>query len=339
MAAATYDAILKEIRAGKFSPVYLLHGEEPYFIERVADAIEAHALTENEKVFNQSTLYGKDTDARTVIDYCRQYPMMSQRKVVILKEAQMMPSDQFAMLEQYLSRSAPTTILVICYMHKKVDGRTTFMKVAKANALVLESKKLYQNELPSWIENVAREKGVTIDREAVEVLFEYIGNDLTRIANEIDKLKIGLNGETVIPVDAVYDNIGINREYNVFELQKALGMKDFTGTEKILQNLTSNMKTSPLVMILGTFFSYFTKLLVIRSMPRATDKDLAAAIGQSSTYFVKEYKAAASKYSMHSLEKIIGILRAYDHKSKGIGNPNKDDAALLREMVQRIFAA
>ena len=343
MAAPTLTSILKDIKARKFSPVYLLHGEEPYFIEQIADAIEKHALSESEKVFNQIVLYGKDTDARTVIDYCRQYPMMSQYKVVILKEAQMMSSDQFQGLEIYLDKSAPTTILVICYMHKKIDGRTSFAKTAKSKAFVFESKKLYDNQVPAWIQSVTKDKGLSIDAEAIEVLYEYIGNDLSRIANEIEKLKIGLRSspgnEKHITSSAVYDNIGINREYNVFELQKAVGLKDFVSTEAILQNLTANMKSSPLIMIVGTFFSYFTKLMIVSSLGKATDQEIAHAIGQNSTYFVLEYKTAASRYSIASLEKIIGIIRSYDLRSKGIHSRNADDGELLREMVQRIFYA
>lgn len=339
MAAPTLTSILKDIKARKFAPVYLLHGEEPFFIEQIADAIESHALTESEKVFNQMVLYGKDVDARAVVDTCRQYPMMSQYKVVILKEAQMMQSEQFQNLEPYIDKSAPTSILVICYMYKKVDGRTNLMKTAKSKALVFESKKLYSNQVPEWIESMARDQGMTIDSDAVEVLFEYIGNDLPRIANEIVKLKIGLKEDRRITAAAVYDNIGINREYNVFELQKAVGLRDYSGTEMILQNLTANMKSSPMVMIVGTFFSYFTKLLVIRSMSKASDQELAQALGQSSTFFIKEYKAAASKYSVASLDKIVCILRDYDMKSKGMGSRNVEEGELLREMVQRIFYA
>ena len=332
-------SILKDIKARKFSPVYLLHGEEPYFIEQIADAIEATALSESEKVFNQIVLYGKDSDARTVIDCCRQYPMMSQHRIVILKEAQMMQSDQFLSLETYIDKSAPTTIFVICYMHKKVDGRTHLMKTAKSKALVFESKKLYDNQVPDWIEAIAMDQGMHIEKDAVEVLYEYIGNDLPRIANEITKLKIGLNSEKQITSAAVYDNIGVNREYNVFELQKTVGMKDIVGTERILQNLSANMKSSPLVMIIGTFFSYFTKLLIVRSLSRGTDQELAQALGQSSTFFVKDYKSAAANYSIASLEKVIGIIRTYDLKSKGIDSRNQEEGELLREMVQRIFYA
>lgn len=338
MAAPTLASIQKDIKARKFSPVYLLHGEESFFIEQIAEAIEVNALSESERVFNQIVLYGKDADARTVIDYCRQYPMMAQYRMIMVKEAQMMNSDQFLALEPYIDKSAPTTILVICYMHKKVDGRTSLMKTAKSKAFVFESKKLYDNQVPEWIESIVRNQKLTIDKEAVEVLFEYIGNDLSRIANEITKLKIGLK-EAHITAAAVYDNIGVNRDYNVFELQKTLGLKDYVGTEIILQNLTANMKSSPLVMIFGTFFSYFTKLLIIRSLSRASDQELAQAIGQASTFFIREYKAASSKYSVASLEKIIGIIRTYDLKSKGMGSRNKGDGELLREMVQRIFFA
>jgi len=339
MAAPTLASILKDIKGGKFSPVYLLHGEEPFFIEQIADAIESTALTESERVFNQLVLYGKDVDARAIVDNCRQYPMMAQHRVVIVREAQMMQPSEFLALEPYIEKSAPTTILVICYMYKKVDGRTNLMKTAKAKALVFESKKLYDNKIPEWIESEARAHGMTIDKEAVEVLFEYVGNDLPRIANELKKLQIGLHGQKQITAPAVFDNIGVNREYNVFELQKAVGSKDFVGTEIILQNLTANMKSSPLVMVVATFFSYFTKLLIVRSLGRASDQEIAQALGQNSTYFVREYKSAANKYSVASLEHIIGIIRNYDLKSKGMESRNQDAGALLREMVQRIFYA
>jgi DNA polymerase-3 subunit delta len=216
MAAPTLPAILKDIKARKFASVYLLHGEEAYFIEQIADAIESKALTESEKVFNQVVCYGKDSDARIVIDNCRQYPMMSQHRLVIVKEAQMMPSDQFLGLEPYIAKSAPTTILVICYMYKKADGRTNLMKTAKSKAVVFESKKLYSNQIPQWIESYCKEQGLSPDGDAIEVLYEYIGNDLPRLANEIQKLKIGLQGQPKITSGAVYDNIGVCREYNLF---------------------------------------------------------------------------------------------------------------------------
>lgn len=339
MAAPTHSSILKDIKAGRFAPVYLLHGEEPFFIEQIADAIETSALTDSEKVFNQIILYGKEADARTVLDYCRQYPMMAQRRVVIVKEAQMMSSDQFLNLEPYISKSADTTVLVICYMHKKVDGRTNLMKTAKSKAVVFESKKLYSNQVPDWIDNYCRDIGLTIDRSAVEILYEYIGNDLSRLSNEIAKLRIGAPPDGKISPGIVYDNIGVSREYNVFELQKAIGLRDYSGTEQIVQNLMANMRSNPLVMIIGIFFSYFTKLLIVRSLPRASDQELAQALGQHSTYFVREYKAAARQYSVASLEQIVNVIRTYDMKSKGIGTRNQEDRELLREMVQRIFHA
>ena len=339
MAAPTHASILKDIQNRKFAPVYLLHGEEPFFIEQIAAAIEEKVLTESEKVFNQHVLYGRDVDARTVLDACRQYPMMAQYKVVILKEAQMMSSEQFLSLEPYLAKSAESTILVICYMYKKVDGRTNLMKTAKSTAVVFESKKLYPNQVPAWIEAHCRQEGIQVDRDAVEILYEYIGNDLPRLANEISKLKIGLQGKNQVTADAVYDNIGVSREFNVFELQKCIGTRDYVGTEKILRNLTANMKSNPLIMIVGIFFSYFTKLMIIRALPRASDQELAQAIGQSSTYFLNEYKAAAARFTLSGLEKIVAIIRTYDMKTKGMGSRNPDDGELLREMVQRIFHA
>jgi DNA polymerase-3 subunit delta len=339
MAAPTLPAILKDIKARKFASVYLLHGEEAYFIEQIADAIESKALTESEKVFNQVVCYGKDSDARTVIDNCRQYPMMAQHRLVIVKEAQMMPSDQFLGLEPYIAKSAPTTILVICYMYKKADGRTNLMKTAKSKAVVFESKKLYSNQIPQWIESYCKEQGLSPDGDAIEVLYEYIGNDLPRLANEIQKLKIGLQGQPKITSGAVYDNIGVSREYNLFELQKAIGLKDLLSVEVIVQNLTSNMKSNPMVMITGIFFSYFSKLLIVRSIPGASDQEVAQALGQHSTFYVREYKAAAARYPVSALERIIDIIRTYDLKTKGIGNRNKEDSALLREMVQRILYA
>jgi len=213
------------------------------------------------------------------------------------------------------------------------------MKTAKSHAIVFESKKLYSNQVPAWIESYCKEQGLSPDADAVEVLHEYIGNDLPRLANEIEKLKIGLRGTKKITAGAVYDNIGVSREYNLFELQKVIGMKDLVSTEIIVRNLTANMRTNPLVMVIGIFFSYFSKLLIVRSLPGASDQELAQALNQHSTYFVREYKAAAGKYPVTALEKIIEIIRTYDLKSKGIGSRNVEDSALLREMVQRILNA
>jgi DNA polymerase-3 subunit delta len=328
---------MQNLNAGKFAPVYVLHGEEQYFIDAIADYIAEHALSDSEKVFNQMVCYGKDTSSRDVVDSARQYPMLAQHRVIILKEANTMRDLQD--LEPYVARPSESTILVICHPHGKIDGRKALLKTARNTAVVFESKRLYDNQVPSWIERKLKEQGYQIDPAASMTLVEYLGNDLSKVANELGKLLLQLDDGKLITQDHVFDNIGISKEYNVFELQKALGTRDPIAVERILRQFVANMKLNPMPFVTASLYSYFTKLLVVRAMASASDRELGSAIGLRSTYFLKEYRTAAARYPVKELERIISLLKRFDLYSKGVGSRSRNDDELLRDLIGEILYA
>lgn len=335
MGKVTFEALMKDLKAGKYAPVYLLHGTESYFIDEVTDYIQKNALAESEKVFNQVVCYGKEVDSRTIIDNARQYPMMAQKRVVILKEANAMRD--LTSLETYVTHPSPSTILVIAHPHKKVDGRTGFSKAVTKHGVVFESAEVRDYQMSKWVTGYLSKRKYTIAPDALQILIDYLGTDLGKVANEINKLQITLGERRNIERDDVLENIGISKEYNIFEFQKAMGQRDIIGIQKMVQFFTANMKNTPMVMITALLYSYFSKLLIIRSMGRRPEKEIMTAIGLHVPYFFKEYKEAAGNFSLKHLEQIVGILNKYDLRSKGVGNRGTDEAELLREMVQEIY--
>ncbi len=335
MASITFDALMSSLKAGKYAPLYLLQGDEGYFIDQIVDYIAENALSESEKVFNQLICYGKDTNSRTVIDNARQYPMMAQRRVVIVKEAQTMRD--IKELESYVAHPAESTILVLAHPHKKLDGRKAVAKAISRNGVVYEAKHLYDNQLPQWIESYVKSKKYKIDHDASIALAEYLGSDLSKISNEIDKLLITIDDSSSISRDDVFKNIGISKDYNVFELQKALGQRDPIAIQRIMNHFMGNMRANPLIMIIASLYAYFSKVLIVRSMGRSSDNEIAAAIQLRNTFFIREYKLAAQKFNTSHLEYIIALLRKYDLQSKGMGQRSKPDYEMLREIVQEIY--
>lgn len=335
MAGITYDALMSSLKRGEYAPIYLLQGDESYFIDNVVDYITQNALSESEKVFNQLICYGKDSNSRMIIDNARQYPMMAQRRVIILKEAQAMRDIQA--LEPYAAHPAESTILVLAHPHKKLDGRKALAKAIARNGVVFESKSLYDNKLPAWIESYVKSKKFNIEPDASMVMAEYLGSDLSKIANEIDKLVITLGDRKTIARDDVFKNIGISKDFNVFELQKALGQRDPIAIQRIMLHFMGNMKANPLTMVIASLYAYFSKILIVRTMGRSSDNELMAAIQLRNAFFLREYKSAAQKLSAAHLEYIIAVLRKYDLQSKGLGRRSKPDHEVLREIVQEIY--
>jgi DNA polymerase III subunit delta len=335
MANMTYDALMASLKAGKFEPLYLLQGDESYFIDQIVDYIAEHALSESEKVFNQLICYGKDTDSRTIIDNARQYPMMAQRRVIILKEAQTMRDIEE--LASYAAHPAESTVLVLAHPHKKRDGRKALAKAVSRNGVVFDAKALYDNKLPAWIESYVKNIKCQIDHDASLALAEYLGSDLSKISNEINKLVITLGDKATITRDDVFKNIGVSKDYNVFELQKVLGQRDPIAIQRIMIHFMGNMKANPLVMIIASLYAYFSKVLIVRSMGRSSDNEMAAAIQLRNSFFLREYKLAAQKFSTAHLEYIIALLRKYDLQSKGVGSRSKPEQEILREIVQEIY--
>lgn len=332
-----HSQIIRDLKQKKYQPVYFLYGSEAYFIDLIADYIENNVLSDAEKSFNQTILYGKEVDAKTVIDTAYRYPMMAPRQVVLLKEAQEMRS--LKKLQAYVEKAVPTTILVICHKHKKFNINTKFGKILKAKAVVLNAKKLYDNQVPDWISSYLSEKKYRVQPNAAALMAEYLGTDLSKIANELDKLLINLPTGTTITPEQVEKNIGISKDYNVFELQKALGQKDVLKANRIINYFTENPKKGPLVMVVGALFNYFSKIYMLQFVKHQAESDILKALSLRSSWFLKEYKAALRHYNRIQTEQVIHLLKEYDLKAKGVAFNNTTTAPgeLLKEMIWRIL--
>lgn len=336
------EDIIKDLKNRKFKPVYLLHGEEPYFIDQVGNYVEHHLLSDAEKGFNQTVLYGKDTDVMTVLNAAKRYPMMAEHQVVIVKEAQDMKwgkddDDKKTInpLLSYLESPLPSTILVFCYKYGKFDKRKKTYKAMDKNGLVFESSPMYDNKLPGWIEGYISAKGYRIQQQATLMLAEYLGNDLSKIANELDKLMLNIAKGEEITMKHVHDNIGISKEYNVFELQGALGKKDVVKVNRIINYFEANPKSNPLVLVLGNLNNYFSKVLAYHYTRDKSPQNLAKELGVN-PFFIKDYEQAARSYDFAKTMQVIGLLREYDMKSKGVGS-NLGPGELMKELMFRIL--
>ena len=333
----TYLQIIKEIKAKKYAPIYLLHGSESYYIDKISKYIEDNVLTEGEKSFNQMIMYGKDTDHKTLIDTCSRYPMMASHQVVILKEAQEMKT--LKELLPYIERPVHTTILVICFKHKKFDGRTKFGKLVKQKALVFESKKLYDNQIPDWIQSYLKDKKLSISPSAAALVAEYLGENLSKVSNELDKLAINLAPGTEVNEKHIQEQIGISKEYNVFELQKALGTKNVVKSNRIINYFISNPKKNPLVVVVGTLFNFFSKVYLTHFLKNSSEREMMEKLGVRHAFFLKDYKLAARNYPYQQSQNVISILKEYDLKSKGVDRVNATEGDLMKEMIFKILHA
>jgi DNA polymerase III subunit delta len=331
----THNEIIKSLRAKEFKPVYFLHGMESFYIDSIANYIEQKVLSEAEKSFNQTILYGKDTEAKTLIDTASRYPMMASHQVVILREAQEMKG--LHDLQLYIEKAVPSTILVICHKHKKLDARTKFAKSLKKHAVLFESKKLYDNQVPDWIFDYLKNKKLTINPNASQLIAEYLGTDLSKIANELDKLAINLPEGTQINEKHIQDNIGISKDYNVFELQKALGQRNVLKTNRIIKYFIANPRKNPLVMVTGTLYNYFSKIYMLHFLRNLPDRELSSALKLRSEFFLREYKSTARNYNLTKTQNVISVLKEYDLKSKGVDSDNVPEGELMKEMVYKIL--
>lgn len=334
--------IIKDLKNRKYKPVYLLHGDEPYFIDQVSNYVEHHLLPEAEKGFNQTVLYGKDTDIMTVLGASKRYPMMADYQVVLVKEAQEMKwgtdsDDKKSInpLQAYLENPLPSTILVFCYKYGKFDKRKKTYKAIEKSGLIFESGSLYDSKIPAWVESYLTEKGYKINQQASLMLAEYLGNDLSKIANELDKLMLNVAAGQEITLKHIHDNIGISKEYNVFELQTALGKKDAFKVNQIINYFEANPKANPIVLVLGNLNNFFSKVLVYHYVKDKSPQNLAREIGVS-PYFIKDYEQAARSYPLGKTVQIISYLREYDVKSKGVES-NTDHGGLMKELMFKIL--
>lgn len=334
----TFEEILRDISNNKIAPVYFLHGEEPYFIDQIETAIETNVLSEAEKGFNQSVLYGKDVDHLVLLDYLRRYPMMSERQVVILREAQEMKG--LTELASYLENPMLSTVFVVCHKHKKVDLRTKMGKALQGkNVLLFESKKLYDNQVPDWIAGYCKSKKLTVEPSAAALLAEYLGADLARIANELDKLVLNLPAGTAVTPVHVQEYVGISKDYNVFELQKAFALRDLPKIARIREHFAANIRKNPLIVTISSLFAYFSKVYMLHALKGSSDAEILKALDLRSDWFLKEYKIAANNYTPAQTVRVISLLKEYDLRSKGVDTDttNTGDEELMKELFWKIL--
>ncbi len=329
-----YKKILEDLEKKIYHPVYFLSGEEPFYIDLISDYIEDHVLTEEEKGFNQFIFYGKDTEEQTIIETARRFPMISNQQVIIVKEAQSLKTIE--LLKGYVENPMKSTILVLNYKYKILDKRTAFAKAIQKNSILFESPRLYENKIPGWIENYLADVHYTITPQASVLLAEYLGTDLGKVANELKKLIITLPEKTRITTEHIEKNIGISKDYNIYELQNALGDRDVLKANRIINYFANNPKSNPIQRTTVLLFIYFSKLFLYHFLKDKTEKSVAVSLGIH-PYFVKSYSKAAKRYSTYKLYDIVGILREYDMKSKGFESNNVSDKGLLKEMIYKIL--
>jgi DNA polymerase-3 subunit delta len=328
--------LIDAIKNGKIRPIYFLMGEEGYYIDRIADYIGKHVLTEEEKGFNQMTLYGKDVSIDDIISNAKRYPMMAEKQVIIVKEAQHL-SRTIEQLTAYAENPQTTTVLVICYKYKKLDKRKKLHKALKENnGVVFESKKLYENQVSEWIRKVLKGKGYAISHKAAVLLVEFLGTDLSRIHNELEKLQLVLPSHTEITPDLIEQHIGISKDYNNFELKKAIGEKDMVKATKIISYFSQNPKDNPFVVTVALLHTFFSQLLQYHGLKDHSPRNVASAL-RINPYFVDEIQIAARNYPMKKASKVIASLREMDLKGKGVSSSNVSDADLLKELLVKIM--
>lgn len=329
------EKIITEWKKGSFKPVYWLEGEEPFFIDQVVDYAEKHLLNESETGFNLTVFYGKDADWPSVANACRRYPMFAERQVVILKEAQQMRDIE--KLEAYVDNPQPSTVFVVSYKDKKVDGRSKLAKVLKQKGEMLTTKKIYDSQLPEWAGQVVKQHGLSITQKALSLLVDHIGNDLSRIQNEIEKLAVNLNARKNISEDDIENYIGVSKEFNVFELQDAVARKDLPKAIRIVQYFEANPKAAPIQLVLPALYNFFSKLYMLYGIPNPDEKSAALALGVN-PYFVKDYLAASRKYDYQGVERLLLLLHQYNLRSIGVNDGGTSDAGLLKEMLVKAMA-
>jgi DNA polymerase-3 subunit delta len=332
--AVTFDEILDDLNKKIYYPVYFLYGEEPYFIDEISDFIEQNILTEAEKEFNQTILYGKDAGVPEIISYARRYPMMSNYQVIIIREAQEVKNIEE--LEPYVLSPLVSTILVICYKYEKADRRKSFFKQVEKAGVLFESPRLYDNKIPDWITAYLAKRKYTITAKACMLMTEFLGNDLSKIANELVKLTINIPAGQEITEELIEKNIGISKDFNVFELQKALGRKDVVKANQIINYFAANPRENSLVKVIPILYSFFSKILIYHGLRDKSRNSVAAALSVN-PFFIPDYQSAAKCYPAGRIIALIHVLREYDLKAKGVDNTLATDGELMKELIFKIL--
>lgn len=329
----TYESILSDLSEGKFAPLYILMGEESYFIDKITDFIAQNALREEERDFNQTVCFGSDVSAAAVADMARRYPMMAERQVVIVKEAQNIK--QWDQLEQYFEKPQPTTVLVIAYKNGTIDGRKkTLTKAQNAGAVIFESKKLYERDLPVFIVDYLKRHQATIDHKSCQMIAEHIGSDLSRLTSELDKVCLSMpEGSRHITPEVVEEQIGVSKDFNGFEFRSAIANRDILKANQILKYFDSNPKSGGPFMLIPLLFNFFQNLMLAHYAPQKTDSGVAQFLDLRNAWGAKEYMIGLRNYSGMKTMQIIQKIRETDAKSKGLDNPNTPVGDLMKELV------
>ncbi len=327
--------IVSDIKNGNIKPIYFLMGEEPYYIDRISEYIDKNVLAEEEKGFNQMVLYGRDVSIDDIVSNAKRFPMMAERQVVIVKEAQEL-SRTIEKLVDYAENPQPSTVLVVCYKYKKIDKRKKLYKVVAKNGIIFESKKLYENQVADWIKRVLAGAKYAIEPKASQMLVEFLGTDLGKINNELEKLKLIIPSGSQITANHIEENIGISKDFNNFELRKAIGIKDSIKAHRIINYFAQNPKDNPLVVTISLLYSYFSQVLQYHGLPDKSQRSVATAL-KINPYFVKDYSEAANNYPMKKVSGIIAHLREADIKSKGVGAANLPQGDILKELLVKIM--
>lgn len=327
--------IVSDIQQGNIKPIYFLMGEEPYYIDKISDFIEENVLSEEERGFNQMLIYGRDASIDEIVSNAKRYPMMAERQVVIVKEAQDL-SRSIENLVSYAESPQPTTVLVVCYKYKKIDKRKKLYKTIDKSGVIFEGKRLYENQVGDWITKNLKSRGYSISPKASQMLVEFLGTDLGKIDNELEKLQLICPQGTTISPEIIEENIGISKDFNNFELRKAIGEKDSLRAHRIINYFSQNPRDNPMVVTISLLFSYFSQILQYHGL---NDKSKGAVAKQLkvSPYFVSDYVTAARNYPMKKVSHAISLLQETDVKSKGVGANNISQGDLLKELLVKIM--
>lgn len=353
MPKESFENIIASLKAKKYAPIYFLEGDEPYYIDQIADYVENHVLDESEKEFNQTILYGKDTDLISLISAAKRFPMMAERQVIIVREAQEIKNltetvyvkikskntkkeTEISPLEEYALKPLSTTLLVICYKYKTLDKRTGLAKSMDKNATMFLSEKVKDYKLAEWIAKYTSDRKIKINQKAVQMLADHLGNDLSRIVNELNKLAINKKNNDEITPDDVQQFIGISKDFNIFELQNAISAKDILKANKIIDYFAKNPKEHPFEMNIAVLYTYFSKLLFYQTLPSKNASDVMSQMRVNFNQ-IKELEQAGKNYSLDKLVRIISYLHDYDMRSKGIDGVQMDKGELMREMLFKIL--
>ena len=330
-----FDTVLQNLRKKVYHPIYLLQGDEPYFIDEISNYIEKNVLTESEKSFNQTLFYGKDTEPQTIVEASLRYPMMAERQVIIVKEAQSLKNIEN--LAFYAAKPMPSTMLVLNYKYKKLDSRIKLHKAIEAKGVIMTTSKMYENQLPSWIAKYLKQTGYTITPQAGQILADSLGADLSKIANELNKLIIAVKDTRQITPEHIEKNIGFSKDFNLFELQDALGNKNIFKANQIINYLGANPQQNPVQVTIAVLFGYFSKLFAYHFLKDKSEQGVVKTIG-GHPFYIRKIITAAKNYSPTKLYEIIGILREYDLKSKGMNvSTMVEPTELQKEMIYKIL--